>query len=89
MTEWLNCHNPYTQYTHEPPNKLKTIVEKYGFAFDDNYWYWIPKYRKSKTVVPNMLKRNPLWTYPCKSIARENGKPKKKYKYKLLTELIK
>jgi hypothetical protein len=88
MTEWLNCHNPYVQYTHEPDKTMVELIQRYGFLFDDDYWYWIPKYRGSKREVPSMVKRSPLWTYPCKSVARESGKPKPRNQRKLLDCLI-
>lgn len=79
--EWLNVPNPYIQYTHNPHPKLVKIILKHGFSFDDKYWYWMPKYRKSSLLV-GIVKRSPLWTYPSKCIRAEKADKRNKRKYR-------
>jgi len=79
--EWLNTPNPYIQYTHNPDIRLIKIIEVYGFCFDDIYWYWMPKYRRSHIIV-GIVKKAPLWTYPSKCINAEKANPKNKRVYR-------
>lgn len=73
-SEWLNNPGPYTQYTHDPGPKLVQIIERFGFCFDDKYWYWIPKIKRKGKKNSGIVKRAPLWTYPCKSVPAEKSK---------------
>lgn len=72
-SEWLNRPGPYGQYTHNPDPRLIEIIRRHGFAFDDEFWYWIPKFRNGK-LNDKMMKRAPLWTYPCKSVPAEKSR---------------
>jgi hypothetical protein len=73
-SEWLNNPGPYTQYTHNPDPRLIKLIETYGFAFNDEFWYWIPKATRNGKKNQNLVKRAPLWTYPCKSVPAEKSR---------------
>ncbi len=92
-SEWLNNPGPYTQYTHNPDLRLAQLIDRYGFVFDDKFWYWKPKVtRKSRGKTHNIVKRAPLWTYPCKSVPAEKSQRHVlglHLKQKKITELIK
>lgn len=67
LVEWLHSFGKYVDYAilgTEPPKLIK-IVEKWGAAFDEEYWYWIGG-RKA-----HYLKRAPLWMYGQKRVAAE------------------
>jgi hypothetical protein len=68
--EWLNTPDIYNQYCFEADPRLVSIIQRWGFAFDEKYWYWIPTTRKGKPT--QIVKRAPLWTYPRK--AHDNEK---------------
>ena len=77
-SEWLNSPGPYVQYTYDPDPKLVAIIRRYGFAFDNEHWYWIPKAKRGGAELPMlMVKRAPLWTYPTKSVPAEKAQHKK------------
>ncbi len=77
-SEWLNSPGPYVQYTYDVDPKLAALILRYGFAFDDKFWYFIPKVKRGGALnsMP-IVKRAPLWTYPCKSMPAEKAKRKK------------
>ncbi len=77
MVEWLNTPGPYVQYTYDVDPKLSSIIQSNGFAFDDTYWYWHPRRRNRKTPILDMIKRAPLWTYPCRSVPAEKSRKRK------------
>ena len=80
MTEWLNTPSPYAQYTYDADPRLKQIILMYGFAFDDSFWYWIPRARRGE-LRTDIVKRSPLWTYPNKSVPAEKSSRKKAAHY--------
>jgi hypothetical protein len=53
------------------------IIRRHGFAFDDKYWYWIPKTKLGAEQALLLVKRSPLWTYPTKSVPAEKAQRKK------------
>lgn len=74
MVDWLNCiGNLYVTYTNTPDPIMVQLIEKYGFIFDDDYWYWIPKQRKGNGKRLGIVKRAPIWTYPVKSVPSEKA----------------
>jgi hypothetical protein len=77
VSEWLNSPGPYVQYTYNPDLRLVALIRRFGFAFDDCYWFWIPKNRGGAELPTLMVKRAPLWTYPCKSIPAEKAQKRK------------
>jgi len=76
-SEWLNSPGPYVQYTYEADPRLVAIIRRHGFAFDDRFWYWIPKTKRGRELPLLMVKRAPLWAYPCKSVPAEKAQRKK------------
>ena len=66
--EWLNFRGPYGQYTRDPDPKMVTIIERWGFYFDDDFYYWIPKSKR------NIVKRFPIWLYPQRVVSAEKHK---------------
>ena len=71
---WLNApYNAYVRYTHEITEIEKRLVERYGWFFDDTFFYWQPKQNQ------NILKRAPLWMYPQKGLG---GSKVEKHKYR-------
>jgi hypothetical protein len=44
--EWLNSPGPYVQYTYDADPRLVAIIRRHGFAFDERFWFWIPKTRR-------------------------------------------
>lgn len=90
-SEWLNSPGPYVQYTHIPDPRLVKLIKKYGFVFDDEFWYWIPKVTRNGKKLYNLVKRAPLWTYPCKSVPAEKSRRRaaqNNLKQKKITELF-
>jgi hypothetical protein len=70
-SEWLNSPGPYVQYTYNADPRLVRLIQAFGFAFDDKFWYWCPLCRgkNSRRVLnTSIVKRAPLWTYPTKSV---------------------
>lgn len=63
--DWRNTRDLYVDYTYEIPEKALILLEKYGWFFDDEYFYYRPKKR------PDIMKRMPLWAYPKKQIPTE------------------
>lgn len=62
--EWLNRpFQRYGQYTYEIPEKAKFLIEKWGWFFDDEYFYYIPRTRK------DIMVRFPIWMYPQKGLS--------------------
>lgn len=49
-SEWLNSPGPYVQYTYDADPRLVAIIRRHGFAFDDRFWFWIPKTKRGGTV---------------------------------------
>jgi hypothetical protein len=80
-SEWLNSPGPYVQYTYDVDPRLVAIIRRHGFAFDDRFWYWIPKTKRGKELPMLMIKRAPLWIYPHKSLPAEKSNRKKAEKY--------
>ena len=74
MPEWLNFHGPYGQYTRDPDPEMVKIIERWGFYFDDDYYYWSPPNRK------DVVKRFPIWAYPYRVINAEKHKRPEKQK---------
>jgi hypothetical protein len=75
MTEWLHSFGKYVDYAvlgTEPP-KLMKIIEKWGAAFDEEYWYWIG----GRTV--RYLKRAPVWMYGQKGLGGRFTEKRKPY----------
>jgi len=69
--EWLNRpFQRYGQYTYEIPLKALGLINRYGWFFDDDYFYYIPRTRK------DIMIRFPLWMYPQKGLS---GKQIEKY----------
>jgi len=76
MTEWLNCKgNLYVTYcsADQVDPRLLGLIDNHGFAFDDSFWYWRPRARRSHKPLP-IIKRSPIWTYPKKSVDAEHPK---------------
>lgn len=85
-TDWLNCKgNVYVQYSTADlvDPKLVYLIDVYGFAFDDSFWYWRvkPRAQGGNRKGINIIKRSPQWTYPQKSIPAE--KPRDPFQRKL------
>jgi hypothetical protein len=79
-SEWLNSPGPYVQYTYNADPRLVRLIQAFGFAFDDKFWYWCPLCRgkNSRRVLnTSIVKRAPLWTYPTKSVPAEKAQRKK------------
>ncbi len=79
--EWKNSPDLYNDYEflENCPWAMQRILAAYGWFFDDNYFYWIPKHRTGQ--LSNIVKRRPLYWYPQKSTPSE--KPKGKHKLPL------
>jgi hypothetical protein len=86
--EWLNSPGPYVQYTYDADPRLVAIIRRHGFAFDDRFWYWIPKTKLGKEQVLLMVKRAPLWTYPTKSVPAEKAQHKKAAEHQKQKKLL-
>ncbi len=76
--EWLNSPGPYVQYTYDPDPRLVALIRRHGFAFDDVFWYWIPRNKRGGELTVLMVKRAPLWTYPTKSVPAEKAQQRKR-----------
>ena len=87
-SEWLNSPGPYVQYTYDPDPRLVAIIRRYGFAFDDSYWFWIPRTRRGGELPLLIVKRAPLWTYPNKSVPAEKAQRKKAARLKNQKRLL-
>lgn len=67
--DWKNTRGLYVQYTYEITEKELFLLEKYGWFFDDVYFYFRQLRR------PDILKKAPLWMHPKKCIPAEKHKP--------------
>jgi hypothetical protein len=69
--EWKNTIDLFNDYVRleECPSAMAAILLRYGWFFDDLYFYWLVKDR-------NIVKRRPLYWYPQKATPQE--KPKKR-----------
>lgn len=76
FSEWLNARDLYVQYTHTFPLAGLKLIEKYGFLFDDSYFYWIPACKGKKPVYFGIIKRAPLFMYPHKWTPAEKHRGK-------------
>ena len=64
MTDWLNSFSLTRQYTYDIPAKARSLIERYGWFFDDNYAYYFGPHRK------DIMMRVPLWQWPKKGSGR-------------------
>ena len=91
-SEWLNNPGPYVSYTYDADPRLVAIIQRHGFAFDDRFWFWIPHSRRGGELRSDLVKRSPLWTYPCKSVPAEKSARRKAMHHfgqrKLVMEVI-
>lgn len=85
-SEWLNSPGPYVQYTYNADPKLVAIIRRHGFAFDERFWYWVPKTKLGQEQT--MVKRAPLWTYPTKSVPAEKAQRKKASQHQKQKKLV-
>jgi hypothetical protein len=70
--EWLNRpFQTYGQYTYEIPQKARTILNRYGWFFDNDYFYYRPKKKQ------DIMIRIPLWMWPQKDFS---GKEREKWR---------
>lgn len=75
MMEWKNSPDLFNDYVHidECPWGMKQILLQYGWFFDDDYFYWLPRCRKNTKYV-DVVKRRPLYWYPQKKTPSEKVK---------------
>lgn len=77
IMEWKctpDLYNTYENIDQVNP-KLLAIIEKWGFCFDEDFFFWRPERNGKKA---NIIKRRPLYWYPQKSTPAEKSKRKVK-----------
>lgn len=75
--EWKctpDLYNTYENIDQADP-KLVAIIQRHGFSFDEQYFYWQP--RQKNGTMANIIKRRPLYWYPQKSTPTEKYRPRK------------
>jgi hypothetical protein len=70
--EWKNTPDLYNDYCYleECSKAMALILKAYQWFFDDNFFYWLVKPRKTSRNV-QIVKRRPLYWYPQKSTPSE------------------
>jgi hypothetical protein len=60
LMPWRNSRDLFTQTcrTEDLPEKLRLLLERYGSAFDDKYWYFLSSRGKYKGLF---ARRVPVW----------------------------
>lgn len=71
--EWKCTPDLYNTYENLScvDAKMLLLIEKYGFFFDDEFFYWRPERNGKKADI---IKRRPLYWYPVKSTPAEKSK---------------
>jgi len=79
MIEWKNTPDLYNDYCYmeECPLSMQKLLLTYGWFFDDVYFYWLVRPRKTTHNI-NVVKRRPLYWFPQKSTPSEKVKHKKR-----------
>lgn len=75
--EWKNTPDLFNDYVylHECPWAMRQILLRHGWFFDDDYFYWVVKHRKScYHRHGQIIKRRPLYWYPQKSTPSQKVK---------------
>jgi hypothetical protein len=73
--EWKNTPDLYNDYCYleECPLVMQILLKAYNWIFDDNFFYWLVKHRKTSRNI-QIVKRRPLYWWPQKCTPSEKVK---------------